>query len=45
MPYTEELIPAQIDGGDDQHDGGEGHQPHDELDAEATLVNNPEVGP
>ena len=45
VPNTEELIPAQIDGGDDQHDGGEGHQPNDEPDAEATLVENPEARP
>ena len=41
----EELIPAQIDRGDDQHDGGEGHQPCVEHDAEVKLVENPEARP
>ena len=41
----EDLIPAQINDGDDQHDGGEGRQPHVEHDMEATPVETTEARP
>ena len=41
----EELIPAQINNGDDQHDGGEGHQPCVDHDVEVKPVENPEARP
>ena len=41
----EDLIPAQINDGDDQHDGGEGHQPCVKHDVEVEPVENLEARP
>ena len=45
VPNAGELLSAQIDGGDDQHDGGKDHQLHDESVPEATLVDDTEARP
>jgi hypothetical protein len=43
--HSGDLFPAQIGGGDDQHDGGEDYQLHDEPVPEATLVDDTEARP
>ena len=45
VPNAGDLFSAQIDGGDDQHDGGKDHQLHDESVPEATLVDDTEARP
>jgi hypothetical protein len=39
------LFPDQSYGGDDQHDEGKDHQPHDRPDVEAVLVVDTRVRP